>query len=219
MECHTVKLRLFHLAIVAAFVGLSGIVHGMWTNRWAANESVEGKNLLEGLEDRVGDWQAGDALTINPAEIPEKTRCDSRQFLPAKSGRPMVVSVTSGSPATVAVHTPDVCYLGAGYKLRGAVTKQTIPLAEKGASASFWVGDFDKTTAAGTEAIRVRWAWTADGNWQAPDYPRWIFARSPILYKLYIVQPLAEEDDLTREDPYRKFVADLIPSLNRQLPK
>ena len=79
------------------------------------------------------------------------------------------------------------------------------------------MADFTKTTATGAETIRVRWAWTADGNWQAPDYPRWLFARAPILYKFYLVHPLTEENDLTREDPYRKFAAALMPALSRQL--
>ncbi|MCE9529765.1 MAG: EpsI family protein [Planctomycetes bacterium] len=209
------KFRTLHLLIAAIVLTLSGIVHGMWTNRWAPTDVNEGKNLLEGLGAELGDWKTGDFLKINPAELPANTRCDSRRFMPSKTGKPITVSITSGSPGAVAVHTPDVCYLGAGWKLRGAVSKQSTPLPD-GKSASFWVADFTKTNATGSESIRIRWAWTADGNWQAPDYPRWIFARAPILYKLYIVQQL-NDDDLTREDPYRKFVADLVPVLSKQL--
>jgi hypothetical protein len=200
----------------------------MWTNRWSPTATSEGKNLLASLDGPIGDWLPGDALELDPANIPKNTVCTSRQFLPTKSGKPMVVSITSGGPAAVAIHTPDVCYLGAGYKLKGEVTRQTIPLADNsGASATFWVADFVKTTATGSESIRIRWSWSSDGNWQAPDFPRFYFARTNhwwslndapgILYKIYIVQPLSDEDDLTREDPYRTFVASLIPLLNRQL--
>ena len=210
------KLRIHHLLLIAAFLTVSGIVHGMWSNRWSDAAQVEGKDLLSGINGEIGDWHPGEFLQINPADVPAKTKCVSRRFEPLKDGRPMVVSLTSGGPGAVAVHTPDVCYLGAGYQLRGAVTRQSIPLAD-GATASFWVADFVKNRASGDEAIRVRWSWTANGNWEAPDYPRWSFARVPVLYKLYIVHPLTDDDDLTKNDPYRKFVADLVPALSGQI--
>lgn len=210
------KLRLHHLVLTAVFLAVSGFVHGTWSNRWSKAEQVEGKDLLMRIDSEIGDWRSGEFLQINPADIPAGTKCVSRRFDPMKDGNPIVVSVTSGGPGAVAVHTPDVCYLGAGYQLRGGVSRQTIPLAD-GGSASFWVADFVKSKASGDEMIRVRWGWTSDGNWQAPDYPRWVFARAPLLYKLYMVHSLSDDEDLTKNDPYRKFVADLVPALSRQL--
>jgi hypothetical protein len=44
----------------------------------------------------------------------------------------------------------------------------------------------------------VRWAWTTDGTWIAPDNPRWQFAKQlnavPVLFKLYVATPLPEPD-------------------------
>src|SRR5262249_54798191 len=152
----------FHLLLIAGFLAVSGYVHGKWTNRWSGGPAAVGRDLLNGIEGDVGEFQAGDAIPLDPANVPKNTECRSRRFLPLKDGRQVIVSVTSGSPGAVAVHTPDVCYLGAGYKLRGEVTRQVIPLAD-GGNAAFWIGDFVKTSATGTETLRVRWAWTADG--------------------------------------------------------
>lgn len=210
------RYRSLHLIVALALLLVAGLVHGNWTNRWATTATQSGKALLDHLDREVGEWRTGDFIKIDPAELPPHTRCDSRRFLPLRGNKAITVSLTSGSPSAVAVHTPDVCFLGAGWKLRGAVTRQAIPLAN-GQNASFWVGDFIKTSATGTETIRVRWTWTADGEWQAPDYPRWIFARAPILYKLYMVHPMSDDEDLTRDDPYRKFVADLMPALSQQI--
>jgi hypothetical protein len=214
------KTRLVHLIVAVCILGVSGLVHGMWTHRWTPHEVAASKDLLETLPDDVGDWQVDEVLKIDPAEIPARAACHSRRFMPTKTGRPTIVSVTSGTPDVVAVHTPDVCYLGAGYKLKGDVTRQTISYGD-GRNAFFWVGDFIKTTALASETVRVRWSWTIDGDWQAPDYPRLVygmsFARAPNLYKLYIVHPLLEDEDLTRDDPYRRFIADLLPHLTRQL--
>jgi hypothetical protein len=210
------RFRNLHLVLALAVLVLSGVVHGMWTNRWSVPGEADGKNLLAGISQDVGDWKPGDFQKINPAEIPPNTRCDSREFTWLKNGKRATVSITSGSPAAVAVHTPDVCFLGAGWKLRGPVVRQSVALPG-GVTGSFWVGDFTKTTATSTDSVRVRWSWSADGNWVAPDYPRWVLARAPILYKLYVVHSLAEEEDLTHADPYRKFVADLLPALSRQM--
>jgi hypothetical protein len=203
------KSRTVHLLVAVCILALSGIVHGMWTNRWGTGSNLAGKNLLDGLDNEIVNWR-GEFLRIDPAP---RTHCDSRRFEPVKAGKAVVVSVTSGSPGDVAVHTPDVCFLGAGWKLRGAVGRQTIPLVD-GKNAAFWMADFTKTGPTGAETIRVRWSWTADGTWDAPDYPRWIFARAPILYKFYLVHPLPDDADLTREDPYRKFAAELMPKLS-----
>jgi hypothetical protein len=192
----------------------------MWTHRWSGDTARDaGVDLLAGLEAPLGDWQPGPAVPVAERDIPKGTRATSRQFANEKANKRAVASVTCGVPGVVAAHTPDVCFLGSGYKLKNPPSKQTIPLAG-GGSVTFCVADFEKTTAAGTEAVRCRWAWTADGTWHAPDYPRLFFARSqvnlPVLYKLYVVHPIGDED-LTKNDPYRTLAADLASALGRHL--
>ncbi len=210
------KIRTVHLLVALVLLTLSGIVHGKWTNRWAQGAEVEGKKLLEGLDAPVGDWQPGEFTKIEAAEMAPKTQCQARRFNPLKSGKWVQVSVTTGGAEAVAVHTPDVCYLGAGWRIRGAKTKEVINSAD-GSEIAFWMADFVKTSSTGNEAIRVRWAWSSEGKWEAPNFPVWWFHGAPILYKVYMVHPLTEEEDLTRDDPYRKFAADLITALNSQI--
>jgi hypothetical protein len=212
--------RTTHLVGAVVLLAAGGVVHGMWTHRWSATTAQEaGVDLLGKVDAPVGDWTPGPALPVAEREIPKGTRVAARQFASARTGKKLVVSVTSGVPGVVAAHTPDVCFLGSGYVLKGPPSKQTLPLAG-GGSASFYVADFEKTSATGTEVVRCRWAWTADGHWHAPDYPRLFFARSqvslPVLYKLYVVHPLGDED-LTKSDPYRTFAADLAAALGRNL--
>ncbi len=210
------KIGWYHLVIIVSGLVASGLLHGRWTNRWNQQDEVHGALLLSQLPRELGDWQTGDFLTINPADIPAMTECQSRRFNSLRDPKSIVVSVTSGRPASVAVHTPDVCYLGSGYTLRGAVSRQSVPLAH-GGTASFWVGDFNKLTATGNETIRVRWSWSADGVWQAPNFPRFEFAGPRILYKLYIVHSLSEDEATNKDDPYLKFIAELVPQLNAQM--
>ena len=214
-------LSFSRLLIALLLLAVTGVVHGMWTHRWSeAAPKDDGQNLLASINEPVGGWSAGEFLKINVNDVPKKTQTASRRFTAEKTGKACVVSVTSGIPGVVAAHTPDVCYGGIGFKPKNPPSKQTLPL-EGGGSATFYVADFQKTTSVGQETLRVRWAWTADGTWQAPDYPRLFFAKSqmqlPLLYKLYIVHNLTDDEDLTKSDPYRKFATDLAAALGRTL--
>src|SRR5581483_8127045 len=56
----------------------------------------------------------------------------------------------------------------------------------------------------------VRWAWSSDGRWDAPDRPRFAYLRAAELYKLYVVTPVVDGDDgRPAEDPpaVKQFVA------------
>jgi hypothetical protein len=213
-------MKTSHLIGVVALLVAGGVVHGMWTHRWddTMGENA-GVDLLAKLDGPLGDWQPGPASAVDARDIPKGAWASARPFVNQKANKRAVASVTAGVPGVVAAHTPDVCFLGSGYKLKNPPSKQTLPMPG-GGSAEFYVADFEKTSASGTEAVRCRWTWTADGTWHAPDYPRLFFAKSqvkmPVLYKLYVVHPIGDED-LTKNDPYRTLAADLAASLGRHL--
>lgn len=208
-------MKTWHLVAAMGLLAAGSVVHGMWTHRWSDKASHVGVAVLAKVEQPIGDWTPGVAVPVPEKEIPKGTAVECRQFTNEKTKKQVVVSMTSGVPGVVAAHTPDVCFLGSGYKLKSPPSKQTLPIAG-GGSVSFYVADFEKTSAAGTESVRCRWSWSADGTWHAPDYPRLFFAKSqvnlPVLYKLYIVHPIGDED-LTKNDPYRTFAADLAGAL------
>jgi hypothetical protein len=205
------KLRMPHLVGMLLLLVASGLVHGMWTQRWSGDGTPKvGADLLSKLEPLVGEWRTGETLVINPADVPAKAQTHSRRFIHERTGKSATVSLTSGIPGVVAVHTPDVCFLGSGYSLKAG------PFRQQADAATFWYADFQKTRASEIETIRVRWAWCADGTWKAPDMPRFVFARAPVLYKLYVVQTL-DEEDRTEGDPYRTLAGELASMLSRQV--
>lgn len=219
-EILDMSLRFSHMMGAILLLAIGGGVHGMWTHRFSStNLATTGDDLLSTVKEPISEWNPGQFFEINANDIPKKTQTVSRQFVNGKTNRTLVVSLTSGVPGIVAAHTPDVCYLGSGYKLKSAVSKETLPLPG-GKTTLFYVADFQKTTATGSETVRVRWAWSADGSWEAPDYPRLFFARRqlqlPVLYKLYVVNVL-DESDLTKNDPYRTFAGELADRLGQEL--
>ena len=100
--------------------------------------------------------------------------------------------------------------VGSGYRILRGPAKETVALPG-GGTAEVYAADFEKRSATKADRVRVRWAWSTDGAWVAPDNPRWQFARRlnsvPVLYKLYVATPLPEpdgEEKVHEEDPATK---------------
>ena len=179
---------------VLGLVVCGALVHGAVTQRWGIFETnTELTNRLHALEVRFEDWQP----TEVPTEMPlnERSTATSRRYA-SPAGRVAIVSFISGIPGSVASHTPDVCYPGSGYKTLRGMRKEKFSLPD-GRACEAYVADFEKKTQTKLDRVRVRWAWTTDGAWVAPDSPRWQFAsqlRAPVIYKVYIATPIPEVD-------------------------
>ena len=192
--------------VIAGLVAAGAVVNGMATQRWTIFGSDPALvEKLHAMEIKFEDWQS--AVVETPMPTNERSTATSRQYTSARTGRAGAVSFISGVPGSVSTHTPDVCYPGSGYKTLRAAKKETMELPG-GRTAPYYVADFEKKSATKVDRARVRWAWTTDGTWVAPDNPRWQFAKQlatvPTLYKVYVVTSLPDdgtdnrpEDDAT----------------------
>jgi hypothetical protein len=202
------------ILVAAALLGV-GIYHGLATDRWAnpAAEEDSGK-VFANLKNQFGDW-VGERLP-RQADDDSKTAVINTRFTNRNSGRWIITSLTTGRAGRVAIHNPEHCYLGNGYKIADAIREETFTLAD-GESAKFWTGHFQKKKPSGIESIRIYWGWTADGQWQAPTYPRLFFAAKPRLHKLYLIHPVPLDGTSEDPAPYREFITQYISELNRQI--
>jgi hypothetical protein len=201
------------LLVAAGLIAGAALVHGAVTQRWSVFAPDPARtDRLHALEVRFEDWQPTEVPTEMPTN--ERSTATARRYQSAAGTHSAVVTIISGIPGSVSTHTPDVCYVGSGYKCLRGPRKEELELPG-GATAEFYVADFEKKTATKADRVRVRWAWSTDGAWIAPDSPRWQFARQlnavPVLYKLYVATPLPEpeaEDRVYEDDPpTRAFVA------------
>lgn len=185
---------------ILGLVVCGALVHGAVTQRWGLFEpNTELTARLHSLDVRFENWQSSEVPTEMP--LNERSIATSRRYT-SPSGRGAVVSFISGIPGSVATHTPDVCYPGSGYQTLRAARKENFTLPDGRACASY-VADFEKKTQTKVDRVRVRWAWTTDGVWIAPDNPRWQFAsqlRAPVLYKVYIATPIPDGEGETAQD-------------------
>jgi hypothetical protein len=132
-----------------------------------------------------------------------------RRYVRQGGNDAVLVILMCGRAGQMAVHTPDVCYRGAGYEMAGTQSQQTLP-----GGARFWTARFRPATPTSPE-LAIHWAWSAEGRWQAPDSPRLTFAGQPYLYKLYVVR---EASAAPGADPViTGFLQELLPVLDEVL--
>ncbi len=204
-----------HTLVVAAVLAAAGVAHGYLTDRWELNEGQVAKlQALAAVRPALGDW-AGEDVPVDETQTPGfKTFC--RRYTQAGSGRTVVTTVAVGRPGKVSTHTPEFCFPGSGFELAGDIERRELTVGESGL-AQFYTAVFARKKATGTEALRVRWTWSTDGHWSAPDYPRLAFAREPVLLKLYVVHAVPAEGQEEDGKVYEEFAARFLKELNGRL--
>lgn len=203
-----------HWIGMAAILALSGAVHGYWMHRWDAFAAgTFDHSILAATTADLGEWEGAE---VQPQEENHyRPFSVSRRYVNRLRDRTAIVSLISGIPRKVATHTPEVCYPGSGYQQKTEKVREIVKLPS-GGEAAFWVAEFEKTTVTGKERLRVRWAWTLDGTWEAPDWARLHYSTSPVLHKLYVVHPVSEGEPI--DDPvYHQLIGLLVEQLNQQI--
>src|SRR5262245_31034168 len=147
--------RTIGIAIAALFLLAVGVYHGLATDRWSRPETDDhpGK-WLSNLPMEIGDWK-GEVLP-RAADDDPKTGVVNVRFTHGRSGRWLLTAVTSGRGGRVAIHNPEHCYLGSGYKVVDIIHKESLPVGD--GNAAFWTGHFQKKKATGLESIRIYWS-------------------------------------------------------------
>ena len=210
------------MRLPALFLGIlvviaSGVVHGLWTDRWTvSSEPAASASKLAGVAASLGDWYMSEEATLDAKEQANAGIAGYliRRYVRSGKGNQVQMYLLCGRPGQISVHTPDICFEGAGFEFSNAPQRK----ADTGQSGNdFWVAQCAKHTTALPEQVRVYWAWSTTGQWQAPDNPRLSFARSKALFKLYVVHPLPPAGEAIDKDPSLDFIAQLLPELKRCL--
>jgi hypothetical protein len=158
------------------------------------------------VPDVVGDWRGTDEPADNAAFAQTGARSYwTRRYVHQETKASVLVILMCGRAGKMAVHTPEVCYRGAGYELFEDPVARAVQPDHK-----FWSAQFVKK---GGSNLRLAWAWNARGVWEAPALPRWSFRGEPFLYKLYVSQ----EVGTSRSDGPLEFLGVFVPELRRTL--
>jgi hypothetical protein len=207
------------ILVSLALVGAMGVVHGIYSDRWGRSTQLE--QALVGLSRvpaTVGDWVGEDrpldAAVLKAGDIQGSV---SRRYRNPRTGEAVSMLIVCGRGGPISVHTPDVCYEGAGYRQLARERRQDLDAGD-GRTDSFNVARFGKPGVVPVQ-MEIYWAWSIDGvTWQAPENPRLSLARSRALYKMYVVREFAPGSRDEIADTCEAFLRRVLPELRQALP-
>jgi hypothetical protein len=204
-------MRAISLIVAVLLLATSGIVQGLWTDRWGVSTELEAAAArLETIPMVVGEWHAEEERPISDEELTKAEALGhiSRTYRHRIKGE-VDLLLLCGRPGPIAVHTPDICFRGNGFKLEGDA--KSVPMAQ---------GDFGMIRVGKAkllaEHLRVFWSWNSGKGWSVPKNPRITFAGNKFLYKLYVVRT-EKPDESVNDDPAVEFLQILLPTLEKHL--
>jgi len=209
-------LRMFPTLAAMMAALACGTVHGLWTDRWhLSDEPAASAARLSQVAPTLDDWEM--APTADGKQFKGAAGYLYRQYVHKRTGQKVTLFMVCDRPGPVSIHTPDVCYGAVGYEVMKP-TRFSPRLAEAEPAASFWTARFKKQTASEASDLRIFWAWSATGSWEAADDPRLAFARQPALFKLYLIrEALGTEEVPLDQDPCMQLMRQLLPEFRRTL--
>src|SRR5262249_55144375 len=139
-----------------------------------------------------------------------------REYINRRTGNTLTVLIALGRPGPIAVHSPEVCFGGAGFREVGLKTEQAVEADRQGKPARFWVAKFRKKSPI-PQQLRVFWSFPTAGAWTAPNHPRMAFAGNAVLFKIYVISPVPRLDEPLEKDPGLDFLRLFMPELNKCL--
>lgn len=204
---HPVRRLLPALAGLVLTVA-GGASHGLLTGRWSKSRAIEdGVASLGRVPAVIGDWEGRDmSLDRRAIEVAEIDGYLMRRYRDRRGGGSVDVLVVCGRPGPISVHTPEVCYGGAGYDV------ESPPAGVQLGADRAWAVDMAKPGPFTPDRLHILYCWGSGGAWEATDVPRMRFTGSPALYKVYILVAPATADG-PRDDVGERFARQFLPEL------
>ena len=196
-----------------------GVGEGLWTDRLRLSAQLEqGPERLARLPTTLGVWEGSDE-ELDPRQVKQAELRGHllRRYVNGATGETLTVLAVCGRPGPVAVHSPEVCYGGAGFVPARPRARHAVGSEGPAGADTFWSERYHKPGSAVPEHLHLYYSWKAAGVWAAAANPRLAFARERALYKVYVVRRLARPDEPAEQDPVPDFLRLLVPQLNRCL--
>src|SRR5262249_16143488 len=209
-------IRVLTLTAAAMLLILSGLVHGLWTQRWGAPvEFTAAAARLEDFPISLGEWK-GRSLESDPDEMAKAEAAGyvARVFRHHTKGEVRMILIC-GRPGPISLHTPEVCFPGSGFSMDAEPERCKVSL-KNADDPNFLVGQF-RSSGPVRRLVRAFWSFSDGGGWKVPDNPRVAFGRANILYKLYLVRDMEKPDENLKNDPARDLIRVLLPELDKYL--
>src|SRR5262249_12710674 len=127
------------ILVFAVLVLAAGTLQGLHSNRWHSSADLEAAvGRLNGVPESFGNWrgekQEFDVEELKRAGIKGHAAYRYRNIV---TGEQVTMLIVCGRFGPISVHTPDICYAGAGYEPVGKQTRKEITV-DGGTPLSVW---------------------------------------------------------------------------------
>ena len=212
------------LAVVGVVLAVGTYVEGNFSDRWFGASSAKLNRFTELVPQvpmQIGGWIATDDEKLSDEEF-AKTHCTayiSRTYRNPE-GQSVNVYLVSGSGRHTTIHTPDWCYVGAGYDKTEDPQQYRMQIGDveqPETDPEFLTTIFRRENMHGKDEVRIFWTFSDNGNWAGPRNPKNEFGGRPAMYKIYLITDVGEAGDDIRSNPTTNFVKEFMPTINKIL--
>lgn len=187
-----------------------GVVDGFITNRWTPSDELQrATEALQNVPVTIGEWEGvNDEIDERTMRVAAATGAIKRIFTNRETNDWISVTVMCGPHGPISLHPPTVCFVGAGWELAGDAETADIPFKQD-STCEFWQAEFARTERLQQQTIVTNWGWNNGSGWKASDNPRFEYAGSPYLFKLYFTSPAhlaRDEKKILRDEFMRQFL-------------
>lgn len=219
----TRRSSLLWMAAACTLVGSSGVLRSL------QNQQLERERKLfqpcpfdlEAIPDQIGEWviKPGSELRLDDKTVQITGSTDHlvRNYVDSLTGVQFSLLLLYGPAEPVLPHTPDVCYPATGYALDGSIGQVGVPYGD-GKVAQFRTASYIRPGNLITDRARVYYAFRHDGQWSPSVGAGMKFHRSnPGIFKVQLHRPLMQGEQPTKNEPMEKFLALLLPEIERRI--
>jgi len=213
-------MRMIPLLAVCVIVIGSGVIHGLIIDRWGSSDVLnQAAASLKQVPREFGDWKSEEStISERELEIGEIDGYLARVYTNQVDKSTVSLMIVCGRPGPISVHTPDICFRGAGYQLVNQYERHHFASEQKtDQTVDAFFADFTKPGTAMTPNLRVFWTWSDGRQFFAPDSPRVAFAGKPFLYKIYLTRAIERVGEPPETDACVSFFQLAKPVLERSL--
>lgn len=174
-----------------------------------------GTDALSRIPQQIGPWNSTDGeISDEEQKVAGITGYLRRAYHDERNGYTVNLTVLCGPSGPIAVHPPTACFKGVGYELSAG------PHLAKFGSDDQWQFNrcsFRQGDVSVPETVRVFWGWGTQGDWSAPESPRFAFRGESRLFKIYVTDEWVEDPDSDALPQAEAFMKDALPVISSVL--
>jgi hypothetical protein len=168
------------------------------------------------LPGEIGPWRRTEEVDFE-GHVLEILQCTShlnRTYVNDLTGEVIHLALLAGPPGPMSVHTPEICYSSREFVVDQEPARAQ--LGDEAAGDNFWQMRFKSRDLTG-DVLEVWYAWTSDGTWEAPSYPRFKYGAAPLLYKIQVASYVPPTQREGEPQACEEFLRLALPALKQTL--